>query len=142
MVIAVVKNCFLDHSISLSKNFFVSFVCGVLIALVIAFSLIDLNFNNVFLILVAGLLAFTAFLLPGISGSLVLVILGLYELIISYIKNLDLIGLLPFIIGMLLSFLFIPKQIIDRFQQNEIQLKVFFSGLIMGSVPAVWLHLN
>jgi len=41
-----------------------------------------------------------------------------------------------------LSFLFIPKQIIDRFQQNEIQLKVFFSGLIMGSVPAVWLHLN
>ena len=142
MVIAVVKNCFLDHPISLSKNFFVSFIFGVLIALVIAFSLVDLNFNNVFLVLVAGLLAFTAFLLPGISGSLVLVILGLYELIISYIKNLDLLGLLPFIIGMLLSFLFIPKQIINRFQQNEIQLKVFFSGLIMGSVPAVWLHLN
>jgi putative membrane protein len=101
-----------------------------------------LDFNNFFLLLISGLLAFTAFLLPGISGSLVMVILGVYESIIVSIKDLDFYSLIPFILGIGLSFLIVPKQILNQIKQNEIQTKVFFSGLIFGSVPAVWVHLN
>ena len=142
MIFAVIKNCSMDQSFSDSAKYFLSFALGIIIAILIAFSLIQFNFNNNFLLIFTGLLAFTAFILPGISGSLVLLILGVYQEIISGIKNLDILALLPFIIGMLLAFFIVPTLIVERFKKNEYQTKVLFSGLILGSIPAVWIHLN
>ena len=141
MFIAVIKNCGLDQSLNDSFKYILDFILGLLIAIVIALSLVELDFNNSFLLVLAGLLAFTAFLLPGISGSLVLIILGVYGNITTAIKDIDVIFLMPFIIGMAISFLVIPAQIIKRINNNEVKTKVFFSGLILGSIPAVWLHL-
>ena len=141
MLIAVIKNCGLDQSLNDSFKYILDFILGLLIAIVIALSLVELDFNNSFLLVLAGLLAFTAFLLPGISGSLVLIILGVYGNITTAIKDIDVIFLMPFIIGMAISFLVIPAQIIKRINDNEVKTKVFFSGLILGSIPAVWLHL-
>ena len=141
MFIAVVKNCGLDQSLNDSLKYILDFFLGLLIAIVIALSLVELDFNNSFLLVLAGLLAFTAFLLPGISGSLVLIILGVYGNITTAIKDIDVIFLMPFIIGMVISFLVIPAQIIKRINDNEVKTKVFFSGLILGSIPAVWLYL-
>ena len=141
MFIAVVKNCGLDQSLNDSLKYILDFFLGLLIAIVIALSLVELDFNNSFLLVLAGLLAFTAFLLPGISGSLVLIILGVYGNITTAIKDIDVIFLTPFIIGMAISFLIIPAQIIKRINDNEVKAKVFFSGLILGSIPAVWLYL-
>lgn len=141
MFIAVVKNCGLDQSLNDSLKYILDFFLGLLIAIVIALSLVELDFNNSFLLVLAGLLAFTAFLLPGISGSLVLIILGVYGNITTAIKDIDVIFLTPFIIGMAISFLIIPAQIIKRINDNEVKTKVFFSGLIFGSIPAVWLYL-
>ena len=142
MFIAVIKNCGLDQSLNESFKYILDFVLGLLIAIVIALSLLELDFNNSFLLVLAGLLAFAAFLLPGISGSLVLVILGVYGNITTAIKDIDVIFLVPFIIGMVISFLIIPAQIIKRINNNLVKTKVFFSGLILGSIPAVWIHLN
>ena len=141
MFIAVIKNCGLDQSLNDSFKYILDFILGLLIAIVIALSLVELNFNNSFLLVLAGLLAFTAFLLPGISGSLVLIILGVYGNITTAIKDIDVIFLIPFIIGMAISFLVTPAQIIKRINDNEVKTKVFFSGLILGSIPAVWLYL-
>ncbi len=141
MFIAVIKNCGLDQSLNDSFKYILDFILGLLIAIVIALSLVELDFNNSFLLVLAGLLAFTAFLLPGISGSLVLIILGVYGNITTAIKDIDVIFLIPFIIGMAISFLVIPAQIIKRINDNEVKAKVFFSGLILGSIPAVWLYL-
>jgi len=142
MFIAVIKNCGLDQSLDESFKYILDFILGLLIAIVIALSLLELDFNNPIFLVLAGLLAFTAFLLPGISGSLVLVILGVYGNITTAIKDIDVIFLVPFIIGIVISFLIIPAQIIKRINNNEVKTKVFFSGLILGSIPAVWLHLN
>jgi len=142
MLFAVIKNCTMDQSFSDSAKYFLSFILGIIVALLIASSLIEFNFSNNFLLIFAGILAFTAFILPGISGSLVLLILGVYQEIISGVKNLDILALLPFIVGMFLAFFIVPTQIVERFEKNEHQIKVLFSGLIFGSIPAVWLHLN
>ena len=131
MFIAVVKNCGLDQSLNDSLKYILDFFLGLLIAIVIALSLVELDFNNSFLLVLAGLLAFTAFLLPGISGSLVLIILGVYGNITTAIKDIDVIFLTPFIIGMAISFLVTPAQIIKRFNDNEVKTKVFFAGLIL-----------
>ena len=141
MLIAVIKNCGFDQSFKDSLKYLFDFILGLLIAIVIALSLVELDFNNSFLLVLAGLFAFAAFLLPGISGSLVLVILGVYGNVTTAIKDIDLIFLAPFIVGMVISFLALPAQIIKRINDNEIKTKVFFSGLILGSIPAVWLHL-
>ena len=141
MVIAVIKNCGLDQSFYDSFKHLFDFILGLLIAIVIALSLVELDFNNSLLLVLAGLLAFAAFLLPGISGSLVLVILGVYGNVTTAIKDIDLMFLAPFIVGMVISFLALPAQIIKRINENEVKTKVFFSGLILGSIPAVWLHL-
>ena len=141
MFVAVIKNCGLDQSLNDSFKYILDFILGLLIAIVIALSLVELDFNNSFLLVLAGLLAFTAFLLPGISGSLVLIILGVYGNITTAIKDIDVIFLMPFIVGMAISFLVIPAQIIKRINDNEVKTKVFFSGLILGSIPAVWLYL-
>ena len=141
MFIAVIKNCGFDQSLTDSFKYILDFILGLLIAIVIALSLVELDFNNSFLLVLAGLLAFAAFLLPGISGSLVLVILGVYGNVTTAIKDIDLIFLAPFIVGMVISFLALPAQIIKRINDNEVKTKVFFSGLIFGSIPAVWLHL-
>ena len=142
MFIAVIKNCGLDQSLDESFKYILDFILGLLIAIVIALSLLELDFNNPIFLVLAGLLAFTAFLLPGISGSLVLIILGVYGNITTAIKDIDVIFLMPFIIGMAISFLVIPAQIIKRINNNEVKTKVFFAGLILGSIPAVWLYLN
>ena len=141
MFIAVIKNCGFDQSLNDSFKYILDFILGLLIAIVIALSLVELDFNNSFLLVLAGLLAFTAFLLPGISGSLVLIILGVYGNITTAIKDIDVIFLMPFVIGMAISFLITPAQIIKRINDNEVKTKVFFSGLILGSIPAVWLYL-
>ena len=105
-------------------------------------SLISLNFDNYFLLGIAGFFAFSAFLLPGISGSLVLVMLGVYPLVIKSVKMLDLMAILPLLVGFMVSFLLLPKEIIKSFNRNEQKVKMLFSGLISGSISAVWIHLN
>ena len=142
MLVAVIKNCVLDQSLNDSFIYLFDFILGLILAIIISLSLVELDFNNIFLLILAGLMAFTAFLLPGISGSLVLVILGVYGNITTAIKDFDVIFLVPFIVGMVISFLIIPAQIIKMINSNEVKTKVFFSGLILGSVPAVWLHLS
>jgi len=72
---------------------------------------------------------------------LVLVLLGVYDEIILQIKKLDLVSLAPFLFGMLIAFLIVPKVIDKNFDLNQMKTRVFFSGLIFGSLPAVWLHL-
>ena len=142
MVFAVVKNLFFYHEYKQIKKFFISFFIGVLFSSLVAFTLVTLNFSNSFLLIFAGFLGFSAFILPGISGSLVFLMLGSYQLIISAIVALDIIALLPVLLGMLLSFLLLPKVIVDRFEENSERTIMFFSGLIFGSIPAVWLHLH
>ena len=142
MIIAVVKNTFIDHKWNEIIKYWISFTIGIIVASIISMTLLSLNFENYFMLGLAGFFAFSAFLLPGISGSLVLVMLGVYPLVIESIKSLDFIAIAPLLFGFLLSFLFLPKQIVRGFIDNEEKVKMLFSGLITGSVPAVWLHIN
>jgi len=142
MLAAVIKNIFFDHKWAETRGYSISFFIGFCVALLISMSLVSLNFDNYFLLGIAGFFAFSAFLLPGISGSLVLVMLGVYPLVIKSVKMLDLMAILPLLVGFMVSFLLLPKEIIKSFNRNEQKIKMLFSGLISGSISAVWIHLN
>ena len=82
---------------------------------------------------IAGLAAFSFFLIPGISGSAMLVVLGVYAPVIQGIANFNLNLLIPFACGCLFSLLILPKLIFNLYSKNEQNLTYVFSGLIFSS---------
>ena len=82
---------------------------------------------------ISGLIAFSFFLIPGISGSAILVVLGVYSPVIQAIANFNLLFLFPFGLGCLISLLILPKIIFSLYAKYEQSLMYIFSGLIFSS---------
>jgi putative membrane protein len=101
-------------------------------------------------LLVVGLLGVSAFVVPGISGSMLLLSIGFYEPVLSSLRRLlenlfDMNGLLPEVInfgllgiGALGGFALISvlmKWLLTHYR-NEVNLAVF--GFILGSLVAIF----
>ena len=118
-----------------SKNY-LTVLAGVIVVFVYTRFPID-DTSNILLVL-SGILALTAMLLPGISGALVLLTLGLYEEIVGYVHNLELIPLSYFFLGGIISlFTFVPfmNKMLDN--HKELTMSVL-TGLMAGSLITLW----
>ena len=118
------------------NNYLIFFFSGILLSSVIYLIPDNIIKNTSLLVaLVSGIFAMSFMIIPGISGSLMLVVIGSYEKVISAISNLDLSFLIIFslggIIGLVTSVTLISK-VINYFKNN---LTIFFYGLILGSIP-------
>ncbi len=89
-------------------------------------------------IFLAGCIAICAMILPGLSGSLLLLLLGKYQTLLTAVEAKDFIVLLVFaggcVVG-LLSFAKLLKYLLSRFHQTMIY---FLAGLMLGTLPRVW----
>lgn len=86
----------------------------------------------------AGAIAICAMILPGISGSFILVLLGLYSFVLSAVKGLDLTVLLIFASGCLVglvSFAGILRWLLVRWRDLSL---AFLTGLMLGSLNKIW----
>lgn len=87
---------------------------------------------------VAGAIAICAMILPGISGSFLLVLMGLYSHVLGAVKNLDLGVLVIFAAGCLvgiLSFARVLSWLLRRWRDLTLS---FLMGLMLGSLNKVW----
>ena len=84
-------------------------------------------------LVIIGFIAFSFFLMPGISGSAILLSIGVYELVIGSVANIDLKILLPFGIGCIASLLIMPKFINYLLAEYKFQVMTFFASLILVS---------
>ena len=104
---------------------------------VFGFGLQELNISSgntsMFYVFLSGILAFSFFLIPGISGSAMLVVLGVYGPVIKAVATFDLHLLTPFALGCLISLLVLPKAILSIYSSHELNLMHIFSGLIFSS---------
>ena len=82
---------------------------------------------------ITGIIAFSFFLIPGISGSAILVVLGAYSPVIQATANLNFLFLFPFALGCLTSLLILPKLVMSLYVKYEQRLMYIFSGLIFSS---------
>jgi putative membrane protein len=85
-----------------------------------------------------GAVAIVAMILPGISGSFILLILGQYHHVMSAVKTLDVITLLPFAAGAaigLLLFARVLSWLLNRWHQTMIS---FLVGFMIGSLWKIW----
>ena len=79
------------------------------------------------------MVVFSFFLIPGISVSAMLVVLGVYGPIIQAVSAFDFVLLSPFALGCLISLLLLPKVVLSIYSSHELKLMHIFSGLILSS---------
>ena len=84
-------------------------------------------------ILLMGFIAFSFFLLPGISGSAILLSFGVYEIVIGSISSINLVVLIPFSLGCLISVLTMPKILNHLIKGFKLEIMTFFAALILIS---------
>ena len=96
------------------------------------------------ILILKGMIIGVANIIPGVSGGTLMIILGLYEEIISTIshffrdfkKSLKLV--IPLGIGMILSILILSKLISVCLKDYPFPTTLFFIGLILGGLPLLW----
>jgi putative membrane protein len=86
----------------------------------------------------AGALAICAMILPGISGSFILVIIGMYAPVLAAIKALDLGILLLFMAGCLVGLLSIARLITWAFHHFHDLVLALLTGFMIGALNKVW----
>lgn len=85
----------------------------------------------------SGMLAICAMILPGISGSFILLILGQYEHVLGLVRNLDLLPLVVFAIGCglgLMLFSRLLSWLLRRYEQTTMAL---LAGFMLGSLRLI-----
>jgi putative membrane protein len=89
-------------------------------------------------IFIAGAIAICAMILPGISGSFILLLIGMYTPVLGAVKSLQLDVMALFATGCLiglLSFSHLLSWLLKRYRDFAL---VFLTGLMVGTLPKLW----
>lgn len=115
-----------------------SFIAGAVIAFYITVATPTETPNALWFIFLCGAIAICAMILPGISGSFILVLLGKYFYIMEAVKNLDIVILLVFACGIVIgitSFSHVLSYALRNFHNITIAV---LTGFMLGSLNKVW----
>lgn len=140
--IDIIYNKIDAKKISLGK--IISFGCGILSVMLISIigkNMIDkpsqelvFNFSSIITLGLAGFVTAVTMLLPGVSGSLTLVMLGLYDTLVSAVASLNPLVLIPCAIGGLIGICFTSKFIIYLLEKYNDLMYCGIIGLVLASV--------
>jgi putative membrane protein len=117
-----------------------------LIGILIGYSFVNLipvqTPNSHLFIFLCGCIAICAMILPGISGSFILLILGKYAYVTGAIKNPFMLESWPIIIvftlGCIVGIISFSKFLTYLFKKFENQTFCFLTGLIIGTLKKIW----
>lgn len=89
-------------------------------------------------LMACGAVAICAMILPGISGSFILLLLGAYGAVIGALKSFDLIRVGAFAIGAVIGLLSFSR-ILDRLlEKRRNETLAVLTGFLLGSLNALW----
>ena len=89
-------------------------------------------------VFLAGIVAITAMILPGISGSFILLLLGLYQPILQAVRTFDVVIVVSFAFGCVMGLLLFVRLIafaLNRWYKSIVSLLV---GFLLGSMYLLW----
>lgn len=115
----------------------------VLIGAVLTFIFVSLNpiaaNHSLIVIFISGMIAICAMILPGISGSFLLLLLGQYEYMLNALHHLQIVDIIVFVVGALIGILGFSKILNYLLKNYEKVTMAFLIGVMLGSlkVPAV-----
>ena len=108
---------------------------GYTITIVSSTSITEINY--LFLVF-AGAIASCAMILPGISGSYILLLMGVYPIVMTAITNRDVKIISVIGIGVILGLLFFSKLLKWLFSKYKNEMLVVLTGIMFGSLNKVW----
>lgn len=88
--------------------------------------------------LIAGSIAICAMILPGISGSFILLLIGMYTPVLAAVKGFQVDILALFLTGCvigLLTFSHLLSWLLRHFRDATL---MFLTGLMLGTLPKIW----
>ena len=94
--------------------------------------------SNLFFIFLCGAIAICAMILPGISGSFILVLLGKYFYIMNAVKSLNILIMFVFVCGAFIgitSFSNVLSFLLRKYHNTTI---ATLAGFMLGSLNKVW----
>ena len=94
--------------------------------------------DNLLFIFLCGAIAICTMILPGISGSFILVVMGKYDYMMSAVSNLDWGVLAVFALGCLAGILAFAKLLHWLLARWETQTMLVLTGFVLGSLVKVW----
>ncbi len=117
----------------------VTFIIGTAIAIMISFMSKGQENENFFYLMICGVAAICSMILPGLSGSFILFLMGNYRLVaIDAINNFDLSILFPVFLGAavgLVAFSHFLSWVFKKYRDETISV---LTGFILGSVSILW----
>lgn len=114
------------------------FALGALLAWVIT-SMVPVNVQvSPLTLFFAGMVAICAMILPGISGSFILLLLGMYSPVLSAVSQFDLVSLAIFASGCALGLLSFSRLLSWAFHHQRRVILALLGGFMLGSLNKVW----
>ena len=117
----------------------ISLVIGTGIALSLSFITPATENENLFFVFICGIIGISGMMLPGLSGSFILILMGNYELLmVTAVTELNLVLLGVFLLGSafgLMSFSHILAWIFKHYKNPTLAL---LTGFILGSLSIIW----
>jgi putative membrane protein len=89
-------------------------------------------------VFVTGAIAVTAMILPGISGSLMMVLLGQYEVIINAVAERNFVLLIIFTAGALVGLALFVRLLTWLLKNYHLAVIAFLIGVMIGSLRQIW----
>lgn len=117
---------------------FVSLILGTLAAFYITTLPSMANNDNAVFLFFAGALAICAMILPGISGSFILVILGAYKTLSDALSDFDFKKVAIFAAGALIGLLSFSRVLKWLFNNYKNTTLAVLTGFIFGSLNKIW----
>jgi len=111
---------------------------GVLIAVTITSLPPAVQSDSPLFLTISGAIAICAMLLPGISGSFILLILGAYTPVITALSNFDILRIGAFAVGALIGLLSFSR-VLSRILKNHHSTTIaLLTGFLLGSLHVLW----
>ena len=119
-----------------------SFLCLILGA-ILAFYITTLNpmvsaNSSPWFLFLAGMIAICAMILPGISGSFILVLLGAYKPVLNALNTKDFVSIIIFLVGAILGLLSFSRILKWLFSTYKNYTLATLTGFIIGSLNKIW----
>ena len=122
-----------------TKGSFLCLILGAILAFYITTlnPMVSANSSPWFLFLV-GMIAICAMILPGISGSFILVLLGAYKPVLNALNTKDFVSIIIFLVGAILGLLSFSRILKWLFSTYKNYTLATLTGFIIGSLNKIW----
>lgn len=122
-----------------SISVILSFITGSLLAITLTFMTPATENENIWYLIICGVVAICSMILPGLSGSYVLILMGNYQLVaIDAINNMRLEIILPVGIGAVVGLIAFSHLLSWLFRTFKNQTLAVLTGFILGSLGVIW----